>query len=200
MDASTLYGIALLSILAARVLWQHRDKLISGTRLPKGHIEHRVLVSRGLWSSATITIPGIVSLLLFIAVNVLLSVCGGHLANLAVINFLPLYLGGRTNFQADYLGIPLPVYQLLHRWLARVFIVQSLIHSGQNLSSSAPAPQVPKPFVACGLLEDGLTWIHQRHPLSSTLLRRFIQVSEAAARVEDLSRWSVRGAAQPWRI
>lgn len=134
MEAFFWYGIALLSVVVALVLRRARSKINSTGRWVAGHIQHRVLVSRGSWSSVTIGLPDAIVLSLFLAANAILSLSSQNIANLAVLNMLPLFLGGRTNVQADYLGMSLPIYQLTHHWLARVFAVQGLLHSGLSFS------------------------------------------------------------------
>lgn len=120
--------------MAGLILWRWRRRLLLLSRWAAGHVGHRVLLSRGFWSSSTITILDAISLAIFLSVNFLLSATGGNIANLALINLLPLFLGGHTNLLADYLRIPLPIYQFAHRWLGRVVIAQALLHSAQRFS------------------------------------------------------------------
>jgi hypothetical protein len=47
---------------------------------------------------------------------------------MASINMIPLFLGGRTNTLASFLGISLHTYYLAHHWIGRIVILQSLIH------------------------------------------------------------------------
>lgn len=97
MQAFLWYGIALLSVVAALVLRRGRRKINSiGQRLAN-HIQHRVLVPRGSWSSITISVPNAIVLTIFLAANIILSLATRNLANLAMLNMLPLFLGGRTN-------------------------------------------------------------------------------------------------------
>lgn len=48
---------------------------------------------------------------------------------MAIINMVPLFLGGRTNPVADALGISIQSYYFAHNWIGRVAIVEALIHS-----------------------------------------------------------------------
>lgn len=134
MEAFHWYGIALASILVALILRRGRNKLRSVAQWAACRIGHRVLLARGSWSNITIGVPDAIILSTFLAANILLSLNGQNTANLAILNLLPLFLGGRTNYQADYLGVSLPIYQLAHHWLARTFAFQALLHSGLRWS------------------------------------------------------------------
>jgi hypothetical protein len=48
---------------------------------------------------------------------------------LASINLVPLFLGGRTNLLAEFLGVSLQSYYLMHHWVGRVAILQGLVHA-----------------------------------------------------------------------
>ncbi|KAM7192217.1 hypothetical protein V8F33_008491 [Rhypophila sp. PSN 637] len=50
-------------------------------------------------------------------------------ATLAIINIIPMYLGGLANPLADLVGIPLSLHHLLHVWIGRVVIIEGLIHA-----------------------------------------------------------------------
>lgn len=136
MEAVFWYAIAFLSVLVSLALRRARSRLVSLAQWTTHYLRHRVLVSRGSWSSSTITVPDAVLLSIFLAANTLLSIDVPNIANLAILNMLPLYLGGRTSILADYLGIPLPIYQFAHNWLARVFATQTLLHSGLRFSQA----------------------------------------------------------------
>lgn len=136
MKAFFWYAIALLTILIALAIRRARRRLKSLWQWMIQCLRYRVLVSRGSWSSSTITVPDALLLSTFLAVNALLSIDIPNIANLAILNLVPLYLGGRTNIQADYLGVPLPIYQFAHNWLARVFAAQTLVHSGLKFSQA----------------------------------------------------------------
>jgi len=57
---------------------------------------------------------------------------------MASINLIPLFLGGRTNVLASFLGISLHTYYLAHHWVGRVVIIQGLIHVGSVIASRKP--------------------------------------------------------------
>lgn len=81
----------------------------------------------------------------------ILSVANQNIANLAVVNLVPLFLGGRTSTQADNLGIALPVYQFAHHWLARTFAVQALLHGGLRFSEASSIGRTVR-VVTAGLI------------------------------------------------
>jgi hypothetical protein len=60
--------------------------------------------------------------------------------SLFLVNIIPLLLGGQRSFLTDRL---LPVQSseqsLLHRWMGRICVVQGLVHSVVNATSSSPA-------------------------------------------------------------
>jgi len=47
---------------------------------------------------------------------------------MAIVNMVPLFLGGRTSFVANWLGISLQSYYLCHHWIGRIVLLESLIH------------------------------------------------------------------------
>jgi len=57
---------------------------------------------------------------------------------MASINIIPLFLGGRTNYFSNLLGISLHTYYLAHHWIGRIVIFQSLLHVALVVSSGKP--------------------------------------------------------------
>jgi hypothetical protein len=51
----------------------------------------------------------------------------------AVLNLGVVILGGRTCYIANFLGISLQFYYLIHHWVARIAFLQSLIHAGMRI-------------------------------------------------------------------
>jgi predicted ferric reductase len=50
---------------------------------------------------------------------------------MAIMNMLPLFLlAARNNPLITWTGIPFDTYNLVHRWLGRVVVLESLIHAG----------------------------------------------------------------------
>lgn len=57
------------------------------------------------------------------------SQLGSRLGKVAVINLVPLLLGGRTSLIANsVLGLPLSHYETLHRWIGRLCAFEALGH------------------------------------------------------------------------
>jgi len=54
---------------------------------------------------------------------------------ISVINFMPLFLGGRMNVIASRCGIGLRAYTRIHRWLGRIAALESFIHAVAAISS-----------------------------------------------------------------
>ncbi|KAK4113067.1 hypothetical protein N656DRAFT_797609 [Canariomyces notabilis] len=55
---------------------------------------------------------------------------------LAVINAVPLFLGGRTNPLADFVGIPLSTYYIFHHFIGRVVFAEGVLHAALALRRS----------------------------------------------------------------
>lgn len=49
---------------------------------------------------------------------------------MASVNLIPLFLGGRTNALANFIGISIHSYYIAHHWIGRVVIAQSFLHVG----------------------------------------------------------------------
>lgn len=48
-------------------------------------------------------------------------------AMIAAVNLIPLFLGGRTNYLAEFLNIPLHTYYLVDHWVGRMVVIEALI-------------------------------------------------------------------------
>jgi hypothetical protein len=57
---------------------------------------------------------------------------------MAAANLVPLFLGGRTNTLANFMGISLHTYYLAHHWIGRVVVVQSIIHVAFSIAAGTP--------------------------------------------------------------
>ncbi len=57
---------------------------------------------------------------------------------MAAINLVPLFLGGRTNTLANFMGISLHTYYLAHHWIGRVVVIQSLLHVAFTIAAGTP--------------------------------------------------------------
>jgi hypothetical protein len=57
---------------------------------------------------------------------------------LSTVNLMPLALGAHMNLLINQLGLGLEAYHRIHRWIARVTIVEGLLHVALALTSQAP--------------------------------------------------------------
>lgn len=99
------------------------------------YIQYPLLIRRRYWGSVT-RLQGL-CISIYIGANALcmgLNVSGAQAfeqraALMAIVNAVPLFLGGRTNPLTDLLGVSLPSYYLAHHWIGRVVIIEATIHS-----------------------------------------------------------------------
>lgn len=137
-------GIGCLPITIIFYLLCNYFQLLTRIRFAVSIISYQLILKRRYWSSVTFLEALLFSL--YLVANGVLMVVDIHWSftafttragALAAINMIPLFLGGRTNFLADSLGIPLHTYYLAHHWIGRVAIVQSLVHLIPSLVSRA---------------------------------------------------------------
>lgn len=70
-------------------------------------------------------------------------------AVLCAINLTSLFLSGKPNPLIDLLGIPLPVYQLVHHWIGRVATFEGLLHAALTIGRAGSGQlQVSGSFVS----------------------------------------------------
>ncbi|KAG4258492.1 hypothetical protein FPRO03_03446 [Fusarium proliferatum] len=95
------------------------------------------------WDGKTITYGHLVLLIIWLVANVVIDLDWRLLTPLgppakraalaAILNLIPVVLGGRTCHVADFLGISLQFYYLLHHWMARISLLQSFVHAGIHI-------------------------------------------------------------------
>ena len=102
-----------------------------------------LVIQRRYWAS--ITVAHAIFLLAYAITN---GVCMGIAVKnskdlmvrsgmMAMINLVPLFLGGRTSALADrLLGIPLHTYYIAHHWIGRVAVIQGVLHAILALTSN----------------------------------------------------------------
>jgi hypothetical protein len=103
-------------------------------------------IPRQLRFSGKTTRFDVLILVLFLAANVYALKAGVNDTSsfirrsglLAVINMVPLFLGGQMNLIASHCGIGLRGYTRMHRWLGRVSAAEGLLHSIVALSIIRP--------------------------------------------------------------
>ncbi|KAE9373852.1 hypothetical protein N431DRAFT_466106 [Stipitochalara longipes BDJ] len=135
-------GVGCLSISLILYFLSNYFKLPTRIRFVASTVSYRLVLARRYWSSITLLEALIFSI--YLIVNSVLMSWGvlhslaaftSRARALALINMIPLFLGGRTNFLADSLGIPLHTYYLAHHWIGRVVVLQSLLHLIPSLIS-----------------------------------------------------------------
>lgn len=57
---------------------------------------------------------------------------------MAAVNLIPLFLGGRTNTLANFMGISLHTYYIAHHWIGTVVVLQSLLHVALSIAAGTP--------------------------------------------------------------
>lgn len=125
-------SIVALLIFSRLFLFLHPSAL--RVRLNR-HLFHPILF-------ANVTRCQALLLLAYVTVNILVLVfprqnqaeIGRKAALISALNIIPLSLGGRTNYFADLIGIPLGTYRFWHFWIGRVALTQALLHAGITLA------------------------------------------------------------------
>ncbi|KAH7175742.1 hypothetical protein EDB81DRAFT_939855 [Dactylonectria macrodidyma] len=128
---------------ASRVIARFRFYLLRPWKIPS-------LIPWGLshapyttWDGKTITWGHLGLLGLWLIANIMivmnwkwlspLGPPGRRAALAAALNLIPVILGGRTCHVADFLGLSLHFYYLLHHWLARIALLQTVVHAGIHI-------------------------------------------------------------------
>ncbi|KAI0965373.1 hypothetical protein F4678DRAFT_485327 [Xylaria arbuscula] len=60
-------------------------------------------------------------------------------SQMALLNIVPLFLGGKTNPLLSFVGIPLSKYYFAYHWFGRVATVEAFIHVGLSLKAGGIA-------------------------------------------------------------
>lgn len=69
-------------------------------------------------------------------------------ANLAIINFVPLWTGWTFGFPAHLLGIDWSAVAWMHRWVGRMVIIHSVLHGAVViLSDGQPVQAIQQHYV-----------------------------------------------------
>jgi hypothetical protein len=140
MDVTLAYGSALTSVVLLLLIYQIGTTALRyvqrlGRFVIIKHLYYPLLWTRHIGSTGVTRLHGIF-LTIYIATNVVSSVIYiqsiAQLATrsglLAIINIVPLMLGGRTNFLLDRLSVNRNSHDSLHRWIGRVVLLQGLLH------------------------------------------------------------------------
>lgn len=128
-----VFGVVILSQIY-RVL-KPRARKLARPFLRKWFLYALVFPRRS--GSSDCTVLTAVALLAYVGGNTFCALSGistrkelaERLGKLSLINMVPLYLGGRTNYIADKaLGMSLSRYHFMHRWVGRVCLAHGLAH------------------------------------------------------------------------
>ena len=135
MKLPTWYSIAMLGTFTLLLLRRTLPSLLSISKRVVGRFKNIVFLPRGRSNALTITLLDVVVLVGFLGGNALLAALTLRtgLADTPVVNLVPLFLGGCTNYLLDSFGIPLHVHQLAYHWLRRVAVLRATLHGVMNL-------------------------------------------------------------------
>ena len=103
------------------------------------HLFYPLFIRRRYWSSVTRTEAML--LMIYFIVNGLglglgirgasdIATLATRAGAMAMVNLIPLFLGGRTNSLSNFLNVPLQTYYLIHHWVGRMAVLQALAHVG----------------------------------------------------------------------
>ncbi|KAH8797841.1 hypothetical protein F5884DRAFT_814465 [Xylogone sp. PMI_703] len=128
MNTTEWYGIFWGGLFGLLLVLQVRRLLIMSTCLRSRFRKYFVyrLVPPGRYR---ITVLQAVLLISYAGLNVAFMLLDIRSGMLASINFVPLFLGGRTSFIAEWLDVSLNTYYLAHHWIGRLVFIQGLVHS-----------------------------------------------------------------------
>jgi hypothetical protein len=151
MEVTQLYAIAAAGILLLLMLVNCRPYIEASLRAvalqASKHLTYPRIIRRyryfGLWSRADVIFQ-----LFYIAVNTLcvgfrvsnISTAGLRAANLSLINMVPNFAGTHLSFLADILGVPLSIYQRIHRSSGIMSVFLLLFHVLFIVGSRTPFP------------------------------------------------------------
>jgi hypothetical protein len=96
---------------------------------------YHILKRRRYYGS--VTFLDAIILILYLFLNGFFMQLGVHVSTqlsmrcgtMALINIIPLFLGGPTSYFANFFGIPIYSYYLAHSWIGGVVVLQGLLHS-----------------------------------------------------------------------
>lgn len=176
MDTAEIYAVVLGSIFVVLIGWHlaaelsvSRHRLISAIRR---RMMYTNLVKRQHGTN-DFTAATALQLLVMMGLNIVACVVrlqpsgsSTRLAHVAMLNAIPLYLGGRTSFLVElFLGLPLPWYNMMHGWIGRILLTQALIHAFLEMNKKTSSPGLKENLVS------GRKEIHTRTNIHSSYLR-----------------------------
>ncbi|KAL2863748.1 ferric reductase family protein [Aspergillus lucknowensis] len=117
----------------------------------------------------------------------------GRSGTLAVLNMVPLFiLAGRNNPLIPLLRISFDTYNLLHRWLGRIIVIESLVHTAAWATNAADETSLSDmldrlsntPFFTWGLVGVvSMTFLllHSPSPIRHAFYETFLHLHQLAA-------------------
>ena len=148
MNLLLLYTIVLsapiILILIGRLL--AFTVFITQKKLPylfRRYLSYRY-IPLGFRNSEPLSIASALLILLYVSANAVATFVGvtsgsdirARSGMMALINMIPLGLGGRANLVTNKLGFSAATYSQAHCWVGRMAAIQSLIHLGTALQIS----------------------------------------------------------------
>ncbi|RDL30195.1 uncharacterized protein BP5553_10473 [Venustampulla echinocandica] len=147
MHNSVWYATAIGAIAALFLCFYLRKKLIYFidffiTSYCLKNIYYRRICTHLRWSNTTTWFHGLL-VGIFLAGNATYLVINREQllqqsGVLSVVNLIPVALGGHMNLIVDVCGITLEDYNRMHRWVARVAVIEGLLHSVLAVASQPP--------------------------------------------------------------
>ena len=142
MDPYILYATSLSSIVVVLLLRRFSRIVLPLKILFLRNLAYPLLIRRNHWGSVT-RFQAIVVTLYLAANTALISIfaiyfdLGMGATKMALINLIPLFIGGKSNPIADFLGVPLQTYYLAHHCIGRIALAQAMIHAILMLSKKS---------------------------------------------------------------
>ena len=149
LDVGEIYAITIGSLFVLLISWQVAAILRSWRHLllsyVRRHVEYTTVLRR-LNGTSDVTFSDALAIVALLSVNTAacwirvgstlhLSQRAGHVA---LVNLILLFLGGRTSYWVSKIcGLSLRRYGVMHRWIGRLFVLQSLLHAIGRIAQSA---------------------------------------------------------------
>ena len=172
MEITVVYVLTLGAIFGALVLYQTLkiiNRQVQNLCIPfiLKHISYPLVLVRRRGTSNMSRLH-LIYLTIYITANVLCSAIGvsnwasfgERVGHLAMVNIIPLCVGGRTNLIANLFHLPLSEYGLMHRWIGRVCVMEGITYGVVTLTqphTSATKYKVITVCLLCMCLQDRLT-------------------------------------------
>lgn len=161
MELTVVYAISIGVIFGALGLYQSLKMISRPVQklfifFILKHLCYPLLLIRRRGTSNMSRLHG-VYLTIYVAANVLCSAIGvsswdlfgQRVGHLAMVNIIPLCMGGRTNLIANLFHLQLREYGLMHRWIGRVCVLEGIAYGVVTLTRSHPSATKYKTIIVC---------------------------------------------------